>query len=109
MGAGIGIIDPGAFSAAHGSGRPVVRRAGHGEPGNTLCAGSPQLRGGTLRSLSELTYLRAPTIVVVAGLVLLVAAPFAAAIFDRVEPFDLSDPNSEVERAYEVERASEIA
>ncbi len=88
------------FSAAHGSGRPVVRRGGHGEPRNTLCAGSPRLRGGTLRSLSELTYLRARTIVVVAGLVLLVAAPFAAGIFDRVEPFDLSDPNSEVERAY---------
>ena len=29
----------------------------------------------------------------------LVAIPFAAGVFDRVEPFDISDPESEVERA----------
>lgn len=33
-----------------------------------------------------------------ATLALLVAAPFATDVFDRVEPFDISDPESEVER-----------
>jgi uncharacterized membrane protein YdfJ with MMPL/SSD domain len=36
--------------------------------------------------------------VLAATLALVVAAPFAADVFDRVEPFDISDPESEVER-----------
>jgi uncharacterized membrane protein YdfJ with MMPL/SSD domain len=36
--------------------------------------------------------------VLAATLALLVAAPFATDVFDRVEPFDISDPESEVER-----------
>ncbi len=52
-----------------------------------------------LRSLSEFTYRRARAIVLAALLALLIAIPFAAGVFDRVEPFDISDPESEVERA----------
>lgn len=53
-----------------------------------------------MRTLASLTYLRAGTISLVTLLVVLAAAPFAAGVFERTEPFDISDPDSEVERAY---------
>lgn len=44
----------------------------------------------------------------VAAVALLAAAlPLAAGVFDRVEPFDISDPGSEVERAYAAYEAAE--
>ena len=51
--------------------------------------------------MGDFTYRHARAIVIVTGLLLLASAPLAAAIFDRVEPFDISDPDSEVERAYD--------
>ena len=55
-----------------------------------------------LNRLAEFTYIRSWPIVIPAVVALLVAAPFAAQVFDRVEPFDISDPGSEVQRAYAV-------
>lgn len=52
-----------------------------------------------MRSLADLTYVRASWIVGVAVVVLLAALPLAARVFDEVEPFDISDPGSEVELA----------
>jgi uncharacterized membrane protein YdfJ with MMPL/SSD domain len=54
-----------------------------------------------VRALAEFTYLRAGPILIGAAVALLVAAPFAVGVFDQVEPFDISDPDSEVQRAYE--------
>lgn len=53
-----------------------------------------------MRSLAELTYLRAGVIVAAAVVALLVAAPLAAGVFEQTKPFDISDPDSEVQRAY---------
>lgn len=50
--------------------------------------------------LGELTYRRAGPIVLGALLLLAAATPLALQVFDRVEPFDISDPGSEVELAY---------
>jgi hypothetical protein len=60
-----------------------------------------------LRRLGEITYLRAGTIVVVAGILLAAALPLSAGIFEEVKPFDISDPGSEVERAYEAYESAE--
>lgn len=51
-------------------------------------------------SIANFTYLRAVAVVIGAGVLALLALPAAALVFDRVEPFDISDPDSEVERAY---------
>lgn len=60
-----------------------------------------------MRSFAEFTYIRAVPIVVVAAALFAAAAPFAAGVFDVVEPFDISDPDSEVQRAYaDYERAT---
>jgi len=53
-----------------------------------------------VRRLADLTYLRARSVVMVAVAVMVLAAPLAFTVFDRVEPFDIADPDSEVERAY---------
>ena len=37
---------------------------------------------------------------VVSLLLLAAATPVAIGVFDKVEPFDISDPGSEVQRAY---------
>jgi RND superfamily putative drug exporter len=50
-------------------------------------------------SLADLTYVRASWIVAAALVVLLAALPLASRVFDEVEPFDISDPGSEVELA----------
>lgn len=52
-----------------------------------------------MRSLADLTYVRALWIAVAALVVLLAALPLASRVFDEVEPFEISDPDSEVERA----------
>jgi uncharacterized membrane protein YdfJ with MMPL/SSD domain len=57
-----------------------------------------------VRALAQFTYLRAGRIALGAVLLLALAVPLAADVFNRVEPFDISDPDSEVERlnrAYE--------
>jgi uncharacterized membrane protein YdfJ with MMPL/SSD domain len=61
---------------------------------------TPRGKADTLRRVGEITYLRAGTIVIVAAALLAAALPLSAGIFDKVEPFDISDPGSEVERAY---------
>ncbi len=53
-----------------------------------------------MRKLADLTYVRAPLIAISAVVLLLAGAPLAAQVFDEVEPFDISDPDSEVQRAY---------
>lgn len=54
-----------------------------------------------MRALAEFTYLRAGPILIGAAVALLIATPFAIGVFDGVEPFDISDPDSEVQRAYQ--------
>jgi len=57
-----------------------------------------------MRALATLTYLRAGIVVGAAAVVLAVAGYLAYGIFDRVAPFDINDPDSEVveaSRAYE--------
>ncbi len=54
-----------------------------------------------MRALAEWTYLRAGLVLAGAFALVALAAPLAADVFDRVEPFDISDPGSEVERAYD--------
>lgn len=53
-----------------------------------------------MRTVARVTYLRAWTVLLAALLILLAAAAIAADIFDRVDPFDISDADSEVQRAY---------
>lgn len=93
-----GSVEPGLAVARIRSPGDSVRRPG--QAAKYALRWKHETEEGHLRSLSEFTYLRARAIVVVTGLALLAAAPFAAGIFSRVEPFDISDPNSEVERAY---------
>ncbi len=53
-----------------------------------------------MSAIARVTYLRAWTVLVCALVVLLAAAVVAFDVFDRVDPFDIADPDSEVERAY---------
>lgn len=52
-----------------------------------------------MRALARLTYLRAGIVLVVAAAVLAAAGYLASGIFERVAPFDISDPDSEVVKA----------
>lgn len=52
-----------------------------------------------MSAVAKFTYLRAWTVLVAAVVVLTGAAVLAVDIFDRVDPFDISDPSSDVERA----------
>ena len=61
---------------------------------------------GIVGPVAEFTYFRAGRIVAGAVLLVLLALPAAAMVFDRVEPFDISDPGSEVERAYDAYEAA---
>ncbi len=53
-----------------------------------------------MSAIAKVTYLRAWTVLVLAGVVFVAAAIVAFDIFDRVDPFDISDSGSEVQRAY---------
>ncbi len=53
-----------------------------------------------MRAVAKATYLRAWTVLLAALVILIAAAAIAADIFERVDPFDISDSDSEVERAY---------
>lgn len=59
-----------------------------------------------MRFLARLTYLRAGTVIAFAVVLLAGAAVLAAQVFDRVEPFDISDPESEVSQASEAFEAA---
>ena len=48
-----------------------------------------------MRALGRLTYLHAGRVLVVALILLAVAAAIAAEVFEEVEPFDISDPDSD--------------
>ena len=50
--------------------------------------------------LGDWTYLRAGVVAIAAAVVFAIALPLAAGVFDHVRPFDINDPNFEVERAY---------
>ena len=50
-------------------------------------------------SLAHFTYLRAGQVLIAATAVFVAAVALSLGIFDRVKPFDISDPNSEVVRA----------
>lgn len=52
-----------------------------------------------MRFLARLTYLRAGTVIAFAVVLLAGAAILAMQVFDRVEPFDIADPESEVAQA----------
>lgn len=54
-----------------------------------------------MRALARLTYLRAEIVLFVAAAVLAGAAYLASGVFERVQPFDISDPDSEVVEASE--------
>src|SRR5690348_8950752 len=54
-----------------------------------------------MSAIARVTYLRAWTVMVGAIVVFIAAGAIAIDIFDRVDPFDISDPDSEVERAYD--------
>lgn len=53
-----------------------------------------------MSAVARVTYLRAAAVLVATSVLLVAAALVAADVFDRVAPFDISDPGSEVERAY---------
>lgn len=53
-----------------------------------------------MSAIARLTYLRAWGVLVTAVVVLIAAAAVAIDIFDRVDPFDIADPGSDVEKAY---------
>ncbi|MFN8150540.1 MAG: MMPL family transporter [Solirubrobacterales bacterium] len=53
-----------------------------------------------MSAIAKITYLRAWTVLVLVGVVVVAAAVIAFDVFDRVDPFDISDSGSEVERAY---------
>jgi len=48
-----------------------------------------------MRALARLTYLRAGIVLGITAVVLVAATYLASGVFDRVEPFDISDPDSE--------------
>ncbi len=50
--------------------------------------------------LGDWTYLRAGVVAIAAAVVFAIAVPLTAGVFDHTRPFDINDPNSEVERAY---------
>ena len=53
-----------------------------------------------MSAVARATYLRAGAVLVAALLVFVAAGVIASDIFERVDPFDISDPESEVELAY---------
>lgn len=53
-----------------------------------------------MTAVARATYLRAAAVLIATAVVFVAAAAIALDIFDRVDPFDISDPDSEVERAY---------
>lgn len=53
-----------------------------------------------MNAVAKATYLRAWTVLLATLLILIAAAAIAADIFERVDPFDISDADSEVQRAY---------
>ena len=53
-----------------------------------------------MSAIAKITYLRAWTVLVLVAFVVAAAAVIAFDVFDRVDPFDISDSGSEVERAY---------
>jgi len=59
-----------------------------------------------MRALAGLTYIRSWWVLGTALLISVLAAVAGAAIFDRVEPFNISDPSSEVARASAAVEAS---
>ncbi len=53
-----------------------------------------------MSAVAKATYLRSWTVLIAALVILIAAAAIAADVFDRVDPFDISDSDSEVQRAY---------
>lgn len=53
-----------------------------------------------MSAVAKATYLRAWTVLLAALVIVIAAAAIAADVFDRVDPFDIRDSDSEVQRAY---------